>query len=53
MLAVFGSEPESIYLVTTKGLFQKLSFNGDRNLVVFQHSLLTDCHLYLVYLNID
>lgn len=48
MLAVFGSEPESVYIITSKGSFQKGSLDGDRSLVVFQNLQLTDCHLYLV-----
>lgn len=46
MLAVFGSEPESVYIITSKGSFQKGSLDGDRSLVVFQNIQLTDCHLY-------
>lgn len=45
MLAVFGSEPESVYIITSKGSFQKGSLDGDRSLVVFQNLQLTDCHL--------
>ena len=35
MIAVFGSEPESIYLVTSKGLIQKLSISNEYTLVTF------------------
>ena len=35
MSAVFGSEPESIYLVTSKGLVQKLSISNEHSLVPF------------------
>ena len=29
MVAVFGSEPDTVFVITSKGLFQKLSIDGD------------------------
>ena len=36
MLAVFGSEPESVFVVTANGLFTKLSIDADKGLVQYQ-----------------
>ena len=38
MVAVFGSEPESVFVLTTSGLFVKLSIDADRGLVKYQES---------------
>lgn len=38
MVAVFGSEPESVFVLTTNGLFVKLSIDADRGLVKYQES---------------
>ena len=38
MVAVFGSEPESVFVLTKNGLFVKLSIDADRGLVKYQES---------------
>lgn len=38
MVAVFGSEPESVFVLTTNGLFVKLSIDADRGLAKYQES---------------
>lgn len=42
MVAVFGSEPETVYLVTSKGLFQKLAIDGDKGLNLFKECRVLD-----------
>ena len=41
MISVFGSEPETVYVVTSKGLFQKLSLDPEKGLSLFK-ILVTD-----------
>ena len=40
MLAAFGPEPETILVLTSKGLFQKLSIDGDSTLSVYKEDVL-------------
>ena len=40
MLAVFGPEPDTILVLTSKGLLQKLSIEGDASVVVYREDSL-------------
>ena len=43
MLAVFGSEPESVFVLTANGLFTKLSIDAEKGLVQYQVTDLRSC----------
>ena len=43
MVAVFGTEPDTLCVLTSKGLLQKLSIDGGSHLSLFQE----DCILHL------
>ena len=36
MISVFGAEPETVYVVTSKGLLQKLSLDQEKGLSLFK-----------------
>lgn len=43
MLAVFGSEPESVFVLTANGLFTKLLIDAEKGLVRYQVTDLRSC----------
>lgn len=55
MLAVFGSEPESVFVLTANGLFTKLSIDAEKGLVRYQvirpSLLLVDCREFFCLLS--
>lgn len=42
MISVFGAEPETVYVVTSKGLFQKLSLDPEKGLSLFKEYKILD-----------
>lgn len=42
MVAVFGDEPDTVYLVTSKGLFQKLAIDPEKGLSMFKEFKILD-----------
>ena len=42
MISVFGSEPETVYVVTSKGLFQKLALDPEKGLSLIKEYKILD-----------
>lgn len=40
MVAVFGSEPDTVFVLTSKGLLQKLSIDGDFGISKYREDFL-------------
>ena len=42
MISVFGAEPETVYVVTSKGLLQTLSLDQEKGLSLFKEYKILD-----------